>query len=316
MHIAGRMTVEDRSGVRIGYIALAVVAVLGGASEAFADDRQQCLDAASQGQTLRDDHHLVDARSQFRACAQQACPAVVQRDCAAWLDDIERTLPTVVVAATDPGGSDLSAVRVTVDGRVLTEKLDGTELLVDPGQHAFTFEAAGQPPVARTLILKEGEKGRRVPVQIGRPESAPPAGATPAPTPPPPPVASPSPIPAPTTEPAAGPSPRATLGLVVGGVGVAGLVAGAIFGALAVSANNAYPRYCGGNIGAPSPSDCNSAGVQGRNDAFAKATASTALFIGGGALAAAGAVIYLTAPRGAGPAVGIGPGSVLLESTF
>jgi hypothetical protein len=57
-----------------------------------------------------------------------------------------------------------------------------------------------------------------------------------------------------------------------------------------------------------------------RDSAVTWATVSTVTFVAGGALLAAGAVLYFTAPKGAGPSVGVAPapggGMVSLAQTF
>lgn len=298
--------------------------VLASPAAALADptaDKQACLQASSDGQTLRDAHHLIEARERFRQCAQATCPGIVQRDCAEWFDAADHAVPTVVFDAKDGAGNDLAAVKVTVDGHPLTEKLDGTELAVDPGAHDFTFEVDGQPKVARALVLKEGEKARRVSIQIGATE-APPAAATAAaptvaPAPAPPPTRAPATALAPTAEPPpAAPAPQKTVGLVVGGVGVLGLATGAVLGILAMSAKNDYERDCGANIGAPSAQDCNQAGVDGRSDAYTKGVASTVFLVGGAAVAATGVILYITAPSARATKVGLGPSGVVVGGEF
>ena len=93
-------------------------------------------------------------------------------------------------------------------------------------------------------------------------------------------------------------STQRTLALVLVGVGVAGLVVGAVSGAMSISAHGTYEQSCGSNIGAP-PGQCNGSGVSGQNDAATKGTISTVAFVGGGRVGAAGAILFLTAPSGA-----------------
>jgi hypothetical protein len=155
-------------------VALAVTAVVGLASpSALADvTKQQCIDANGQGQDLRRAGKLSDAREQLRACGNPRCPAIVRDDCTKRLDELESAQPTVLFAAKDGSGHDLGEVTVTEDGHPLAEKLDGTALRVDPGQHEFTFTAKDQPSVSQTFIIREGEKDRRELVQIGAPAPA------------------------------------------------------------------------------------------------------------------------------------------------
>ena len=83
------------------------------------------------------------------------------------MDELDRIMPTIVFAAKDKQGRDVSVVRVTMDGAPLVAKLDGTAVAVDPGEHDFTFEANGEPPVTQHFVIREGEKSRRETIAIG-----------------------------------------------------------------------------------------------------------------------------------------------------
>jgi hypothetical protein len=73
-------------------------------------------------------------------------------------------------------------------------------------------------------------------------------------------------------------------------VGVAGLIVGTAFGAIARSDNNDAKKNC------LVDSACNPQGYASSTSAQHAATASTVAFIAGGALVAAGLIVYLTAP--------------------
>ena len=119
-------------------IGLGVAAALFSA-EALAEDRAACFDAASQGQTLRDEHKLVEDAEDPSVRAQKHCPASMRTDCAGWLDAVEKSIPTVVVTATDATGLSVFDVAVSIDGRPLVAKLDGSAVPVNPGVHTFRF---------------------------------------------------------------------------------------------------------------------------------------------------------------------------------
>jgi len=59
-------------------------------------------------------------------------------------------------------------VRVTMDGQPLVDKLDGTAIAIDPGLHRFLFEADDMARTERTLVVREGDKGRRERVVLNR----------------------------------------------------------------------------------------------------------------------------------------------------
>ena len=156
-----------------------------------ADDKAACLDAVSKGQTLRDEHKLVEARAQFRMCARSQCPSVVQSDCAGFLDAVERNLPSVVFTAKDGAGAEMTDVQVTADGQPLVTKLDGDAVAMNPGPHSFVF-ASGGATAKKSATILEGSKNQIVSATLIAPPPAPvasappPTPATPPPQPPPP----------------------------------------------------------------------------------------------------------------------------------
>jgi hypothetical protein len=215
--------------------ALAVVLCLASTPAGAQVTKEQCIDANGRAQHLRSEAKLQEAREQLRTCSNPVCPVMGRSDCTKRLDDLETAQPTIAFEAKDGAGADVVAVKVTVDGKPLADRLDGTPLPVDPGQHVFTFEMAGQPAVTRTLVLTEGEKGRREPIVLG-PVTAP----VPAPTPAPP-------APGPTEPaPGGGIGKQKLLGLTAGGVGVAGIVIGGVFGLMTLSEKSQQQTACGG----------------------------------------------------------------------
>jgi hypothetical protein len=89
-------------------------------------------------------------------------------------------------------------------------------------------------------------------------------------------------------------STQRTLGLVSGGVGIAGLVTGAIFGVISISAHSSVVGRC------PTYPRCSTSDRTVLDDTNAKAentgTISTVAVIAGLALLAGGALLYFTAP--------------------
>lgn len=112
----------------------------------------------------------------FRACSQPSCPAIVRKDCAKWLSEVDETQPSIVIAAQDAAGADLSAVKVLVDDRQVATKADGSPIVVDPGEHTLRVEAPGHAPLTQRLVVRVSEKNRlvRVVFQDGA-KAAPPA---------------------------------------------------------------------------------------------------------------------------------------------
>jgi hypothetical protein len=243
-------------------------------------DVAACIASSEQALTLRKQGKLHDALQQLSQCADPGCPAEVSSDCTQRIGGITAAMPTLILAAKDGAGNDLVDVKVSMDGAPLATKLDGRPLSIDPGEHAFHFEVAGQPPLDKQLVLREGEKERRESVVLG--PAAPPVPVTPTPA-------------------ATSPSPswwttQRTLAVIGGGLGVVGLGVGAIFGGLALSDQSQEKNNCSAG-GCPNRPQAQADYSTGNDNA----TASTVAFIAGGAFLAAGAVLFFTAHDPAAP---------------
>jgi hypothetical protein len=156
--------------------AISVVAwFVVGASHAHAgDEKATCIEAYEQAQKLRQEGHMSDAKKKLMVCVREVCPPVLRRDCDQWLTDLNQVMPSIVIAAKGPQGSDVAEVKVMMDGHVLTEHLDGKAISLDPGMHSFRFVYGQLPPIEQQLLLREGEKNRAVAISFSSagPEAA------------------------------------------------------------------------------------------------------------------------------------------------
>jgi hypothetical protein len=147
--------------------SVSLIGILAASSAQAEPTVRDCLLATETSISLRADHKLRAARAQLVICSAPTCPAEVREECGHRLDEVNAALPTVVFTAKTAAGEELSRVKVTMDGEVVTDHLDGTALSLDPGSHPFTFESAGAPALSETMILHEGEKNRRELVVLG-----------------------------------------------------------------------------------------------------------------------------------------------------
>jgi hypothetical protein len=210
-----------------------------------------------------------------------------------------------------PATARVAGLVVKRDGETVREGQWGAQLAVDPGKHTVEASAPGkktwtatqdvQGPGTSTTVHVEALAD--APLDVAQTPTLTTLPATPPATPG-----------ADTTS----SSPLKTVGLIVGGVGVAGLAVGGIFGAMALSKNSsANSGHCGGSFGGTN--QCDSTGVSLRSDAVNFGNISTIAFIAGGVLAAGGATLFLVAPSGhvqATPAVGTNGGGILVRGDF
>jgi hypothetical protein len=232
--------------------------------------KQQCVDDNAAAQELRRQGHFDAASERLERCAVQSCPAIVRDDCTRLLNDLKAAQPSVVFEVRSPAGVDVVAVRVSVDGRLLTDHMNGTPLKIDPGLHSFTFEAPGKSAMTKTFLVREGELLRHERVVLGG-LVAPEAPGAP-------------------ENPGQGGGPYQTIGMSAAAVGLLGVALGAGFGLKARSSWDQAKSACGGD-----PSHCLDAPRANalRSDAMSAGAISTTAFVTGGALIAGGAFLYL-----------------------
>jgi hypothetical protein len=287
-------------------LALGLGAVLLGATSSHAADptTADCLAASEATIKLRSEHKLRAAREQLLICSSPACPADIRKECSSRVDAVSSQIPTILFEAKDGSGNDLAGVTVTMDGAPLAQRLEGTALSLDPGEHTFRFEATGQTPVDRVLVIEEGQKDRRERVVFVAP--APLEGVK----------APPTDV---TAEVQAHPiTPQRIAAIASGGVGVLGGILGTAFGVSASSKWSGAQSECGKSCAPTNPA------VGERSSAVTDATLSTVFFVTAGVGLATGAILWFTAPRekprapplGIAPDVGPGHGGVVVAGRF
>jgi hypothetical protein len=200
-----------------------------------------------------------------------------------------------------------AGLEVKRDGNPVSPALLSTALPLDPGQHKITATAPGKEPWETTVRVDQ--PGATVTVEIPALADKQDKAIGPAPRPD---VAAPrAEEPAPST--IASPRPwQMPLGVTLTVVGVGAVAGGVGLGFVAKSGFDASNQSnC-----SKATNQCNAAGLSERSSAVAKGNAGTGLFVGGAVLAAAGIVVWVTAPRSKAPAVGLGPSGVAVRKAW
>lgn len=322
---------------RIGAYVAALAVVMTSTTVHAGPTKDECINANESAQSLRAAGKLRDAKAKLTLCTARTCPGPIRDDCSEGLNDLQKVMPTVVFAVRSVGGADLLSVRVKMDGAVLTTRLDGAAVAVDPGQHTFTFEADGFAPFVESLLIREGEKARtervvlqamtpgREPVPVASPPTRGPVHETPpppsepaslAPAPPPKPAPSEAPAEPEPARPKSHTSPARVTSYVAFGVGVAGVAAGSISGGMAMANKSALGSHCDGNA-------CPSSERSDINGLRSNGTISTIGFGVGIVGLAAGTVLFLVSrhhePSRTGttvPLVSVGLGGAAVKVSF
>jgi hypothetical protein len=305
----GEVTAMNPMRRHFASIAAVTVAALAlGEGQARASDptTADCLAASDASLKMGNQHKLRSERSQLLVCAAASCPGDIRKECAHRVDEVNAQIPTIIFQVKDASGADISGVKVTMDGEVLAERLQGTALSIDPGEHLFTFEATSQPLVTKKFVIQQAQKDRRELVTLGTPPVAPPPPSAATPTAPPPTTRT-----APTeTGESHGIGTQKALALVAGGVGVIGLGIGTAFGLMAISQKSDAQSAC------PNSPCATQDGANKWSTAGSTGNISTVAFIVGGVAVAGAAALWLTAPSANTTQVGFGLGGVQVKGTW
>lgn len=215
---------------------------------------------------------LIEAKQAMTTCAARSCPALVQTDCAGWLTDIDREIPSVVLRVRVDGIERYDGT-VKINGADVADAL-GKPLTLNPGRYEVEFRQGRFEPQTRTVELVPREKYKFVAVDFTTPREAAEAstGGRPAPDAP--------------TLPEAPKRPVPMMTWILGGIGIAGMGGFAVLGATTVSKENALRSSC-----APECDD-----KDARNLKLRYLFADISLGVGAAAIAGA-TVFYFTRPK-------------------
>ena len=198
------------------------------------------------------------------------------------------------VTITLPPAHDVAGLVIKRGGTELERGKLGSAEPVDSGAITVEVSAPGRKTFTTQLTAIQGQATKfEVPSLVPADSAAPP---------PPPPLLTT------TTEPPGvhgdPPAWQKPVGLVLVGVGVIGLGVGSVFG---LSAKSKYSGAFDGGGCDRATKSCDAPGQSAVDDARSKATLSTILFVSGGVLTVAGAVVFLTAPSSSRRALQVAP---------
>ncbi len=236
---------------------------------------------------------LLAAQAHYREVAdeqlQSDAPLAFQQareEAASWVMELDGQIPRVTIQVS---GADADALRVSLDGLVLTQLVD---LAIDPGAHRVEVRAPGLQPQSRRVELAIGARERLSIVLTPAPAS--------------PPVRQPS---VPRLPP---PDPGSLVpAFIVYGIGAAGLITGVVAGAIAIRRVAAIRAECDDNR-------CPDRLIEDAGQAQLASTVANVGLIIAGVGAIAGTVLVLVRPGSQKTQTNlrIGPGRLLLEVTF
>lgn len=137
----------------------------------------RCVAAHESARLARVREQWLEAREAMSLCADDGCPLAIRSDCRAWLDELARLMPTLLIVV-ERDDDRTQSLDLELDGRPLTlpEPLGPIELL--PGTHRLRASLKPFAPIEREIVLEKGAKNQVVRLRFVREKS--PAESTPA----------------------------------------------------------------------------------------------------------------------------------------
>lgn len=151
----------------------------GAAPETTTTTVRRCVELHEQARIQRLEEHWQSAREAMNACASEECPLALRSDCKAWLEDVARQMPSllIVVERDDDGRT---PVRFELDGQPVDLPEPSGPIEVLPGAHRLRFSLPPYPDVEHEVTLLKGEKNHFLRVRFvrERPAAMPPVVAS------------------------------------------------------------------------------------------------------------------------------------------
>jgi hypothetical protein len=141
-----------------------------------APSKASCAQAYESSQESRAAGQLQETQKRLSVCARAECPSFVQKDCARWLEEVDRELPSVTMRAEGLDAEAARQVRVTLDGQPVPNAFGGGPIALDPGRHELVAESPGRSRIARVIVAQQGVQNRPISLDFA-PEPAPAASA-------------------------------------------------------------------------------------------------------------------------------------------
>jgi hypothetical protein len=158
-----------------GSFTLAPAAQAQDAAPGEAPSKASCAQSYESAQESRAAGQLQETQKRLSVCARPECPSFVQKDCARWLEEVERELPSVVIKAEGLDAEAARLVNVTLDGKPLPNAFGGS-LSLDPGRHELVAESPSGSRLSRIIVAQQGVQARAITLDFA-PEPTPSASA-------------------------------------------------------------------------------------------------------------------------------------------
>jgi hypothetical protein len=125
-----------------------------------------CSNVYNNAVELEQAGKLRQARAMLLSGAKAQCIAPVRQQCIKRYTQLESEIPSVVPIVTSEDGEPRVDVQVTIDNELVTNRLDGRALPLDPGLHEFTFSTEGKVIATEKIMIVQGQRNRPISIAM------------------------------------------------------------------------------------------------------------------------------------------------------
>ncbi len=143
------------------------VAVPGQGADERPKGAKACGGSFKHGIAKEQAGELRAARDLFVTCARSICGKPIAHACTAKVEQLDSSdIPSILPHVVDESGAQRTDVKVRMDGELLTSRLDGRSILLDPGLHELSFSTENGLLFKQKLLIAEGQRDRPVEVDL------------------------------------------------------------------------------------------------------------------------------------------------------
>lgn len=151
-----------------GFAVVPLVLLFSTAVLAQETAKKVCIERHAESQKLRKAGKLGEAKDLLVQCASEECPAPIREECGKWAEEVEASLPSILIEVRGDDGALRSDVEIWIDGTRRAESLTGLPLPLDPGEHEIEIRPARQKPEKRRVLVNVGAKGQSVAFSLAK----------------------------------------------------------------------------------------------------------------------------------------------------
>lgn len=159
----------------------AAVLVLSKAGPAIAqpgDATESCIESHAESQKRRKNGELRAAQKLLFYCAREACPGPIRAECSQWAQEVDASIPTILIEVPAADGSLIADVEIRIDGELREKTISGLPVGVDPGERAIEVRPKGEVPRRRKVLVVLDDKRRRIRLEPATQAALPPKPET------------------------------------------------------------------------------------------------------------------------------------------